>query len=188
MAAPPAAGAEDAYQFALHPYLSNTLHDGRGANLPWLQELPDPLTSVVYGSWVELNPATAERLGVQEGDLVDVASSNGSVRAPVYIYPGIRPDVVAMPIGQGHAEYGRYAKDRGVNPLQILAPETDAASGNLAWASTRVNVLPNGGHVDLVKTGGTARQLGREIVQTAAAGVQGDSAELKGIPITVLPT
>ena len=188
VAAPPAASTEDAYEFALHPYLSNTLHDGRGANLPWLQELPDPLTSVVYGSWVELNPATAERLGVKEGDLVDVGSPNGSVRAPVYIYPGIRPDVVAMPIGQGHAEYGRYAKGRGANPLQILAPETDAASGNLAWAATRVNVLPTGGHVDLVKTGGTARQLGREIVQTAAADVQGDSAELKGIPITVLPT
>ena len=58
--APQFSGASDAYPFFLHLYLSTALHDGRGANLPWMQELPDPLTSVVYGSWVELNPITAK--------------------------------------------------------------------------------------------------------------------------------
>lgn len=167
--ATPSSGANDAYPFVLHLYLSIGLHDGRGANLPWMQELPDPLTSVVYGSWVELNPATAKQLGLSEGDVVEVESAHGRVSVPVYIYPAIRPDVVAMPIGQGHGEYGRYAKHRGVNPIQILAPEIEPATGALAWSATRVKIVPTGRRVKLVKTDGTPRQLGRNIVQVVSA-------------------
>ncbi len=69
VAAPEFSGSSDVYPFVLHPYLSTGLNDGRGANLPWMQELPDPMTSVVYGSWVEMNPKTAEKLGLKEGGL-----------------------------------------------------------------------------------------------------------------------
>ncbi|HEY0687376.1 MAG TPA: molybdopterin-dependent oxidoreductase [Steroidobacter sp.] len=167
--APRFSAASEEYSFILHPYLSTGLHDGRGANLPWMQELPDPLTSVVYGSWVELNPVTAQQLGVSEGDVVDVQSAHGRISAPVYIYPAIRPDVVAMPIGQGHDEYGRYAQRRGVNPIQILAPEMEPSTGALAWSATRVKLVPTGRRVKLVKTDGASRQLGRNIVRTIKA-------------------
>jgi anaerobic selenocysteine-containing dehydrogenase len=160
--------ADDGHPFFLHPYLSAGLHDGRGANLPWMQELPDPLTSALYGSWVELNPATAAQLGVSEGDIVDVESTHGRISAPVYVYPAIRPDVVAMPIGQGHREYGRYAQGRGVNPIQILAPEVEPSTGALAWSATRVKLVPTGRRVRLLKTEGTPRELGRGIVRTTA--------------------
>ncbi|MGI9308966.1 MAG: molybdopterin-containing oxidoreductase family protein, partial [Gammaproteobacteria bacterium] len=95
-------GSEADYPLVLHPYVSNLLRDGRGANLPWLQELPDPMTSVVYGTWVEINPLTADELGVTTGDLVTIESPTGSISAPVFVYPAIRPEVIAMPIGQGH--------------------------------------------------------------------------------------
>jgi menaquinone reductase, molybdopterin-binding-like subunit len=170
--------ADDGHPFFLHPYLSAGLHDGRGANLPWMQELPDPLTSALYGSWVELNPATAAQLGVSEGDIVDVESTHGRISAPVYVYPAIRPDVVAMPIGQGHREYGRYAQGRGVNPIQILAPEVEPSTGALAWSATRVKLVPTGRRVRLLKTEGTPRDLGRGIVRTTA---------LHDIPIKVEP-
>jgi anaerobic selenocysteine-containing dehydrogenase len=166
--APQSSAANDAYPFVLHLYLSIGLHDGRGANLPWMQELPDPLTSVVYGSWVELNPVTAKELGLSEGDIVDVQSAHGRVSAPVFVYPAIRPDVVAMPIGQGHGEYGRYAKHRGVNPIQILAPEIEPSTGALAWSATRVKLVPTGRRVELVKTDGTSRQLGRGIIKVVS--------------------
>ncbi|MEX2606304.1 MAG: molybdopterin-dependent oxidoreductase, partial [Kiritimatiellia bacterium] len=90
---PEFSGSTEEYPFTLYPYLSNTLQDGHAANLPWLQELPDPLTSVVYGTWVEINPVTAGQLGLAEGDLVEIASPHGSVRAPVFVYPAIMPDV-----------------------------------------------------------------------------------------------
>ncbi|MBT8136278.1 MAG: hypothetical protein KJO54_04595, partial [Gammaproteobacteria bacterium] len=157
-------GAAGEYEFILHPYLTVGFHDGRGANLPWQQELPDPLTSVVYGSWVELNPATAERLGLREGDVVEVTSPAGTVRAPVYVYPAIMPEVVAMPIGQGHRTFGRYASNRGANPLAIVDVATDRDSGALAWGATMVSLEPTGERVKLIRTSGTPRELGRSIL------------------------
>ncbi|NIN34401.1 MAG: hypothetical protein GTO60_04605, partial [Gammaproteobacteria bacterium] len=161
-------GAAEEFPFMLHPYESAAFQDGRGANLPWMQELPDPLTSVVYGSWVEMNPVTASELGLTEGDLVDIVSPHGQLRAPVFVYPAIRPDVIAMPIGQGHSEYGRYAKERGVNPIEILSPLVETGTGALAINATRVSVVATGQHVDLIKTGGNSRELGREIVPTTS--------------------
>jgi anaerobic selenocysteine-containing dehydrogenase len=134
--------AGDAGQFPFHflPYASTAFLDGSLAHLSWLQELPDPMTSAMWSSWVEINPKTAERLGVRLGDLVEVASASGAVHAPAFISPAIAPDVVAMPVGQGHQNYTRYASGRGANPIEILAPSVEATTGALAWAATRVKV------------------------------------------------
>jgi len=158
------AGNESEYPLVLHPFITTTFFDGRGANLPWLQELPDPLTSVVYGSWAELNPMTAEELGIREGDVLEVESVAGSVRVPALIFPAIRPGVVAIPVGQGHAAYGRYAKGRGVNPLHIVETLMDEQTGDLAWAATRVKISNTGERLQIIKTGGVSRTLGRQIL------------------------
>ncbi len=175
------AGDKEHYPFVLHPYLTQAFNDGRGASLPWMQELPDPTTSVVYGSWVELNPETARRLGIHEGDLLRIESPAGAVRAPALLYPAIRPDVVAIPIGQGHSAYGRYASDRGVNPIRILAPLTDSRSGALAWAATRVRITATGERVRILKTGGNPRELGRNITGRRIAMTEIDDS---GAPVT----
>ena len=157
------AGDEKEYPFHFLPYEHLALGDGRTANQPLLQELPDPLTAVSWGSWVEINPRTAEQLGVGQGDLVAVESPHGRVDAPVVIYPGIRPDVIAMPAGQGHERYGRYASGRGANPLKILAPLAEPQTGALAWAATRVRVRKAEGRGRLVTVGTNERLLeGRE--------------------------
>jgi anaerobic selenocysteine-containing dehydrogenase len=184
--APQFSGAGDAYPFFLHPYPSIALHDGRGANLPWLQELPDPLTSVVYGSWIELNPVTAQQLGVTNGDIVDVESMHGRISAPVCVYQAIRPDVVAMPIGQGHGEYGRFAQHRGVNPIEILAPEIEPSTGALASSATRVKLVATGRRAQLLRTEGNPRELGRHIIRTTGAAATDHSARLRNIPIKVV--
>ncbi len=132
------------YPFHLHLYPSISLFDGRGANKSWLQETPDPMTTVAWQTWIEVNPHTAQRLGLQDEDIVKVISPAGEVEAIVYVYPGIREDVVAMPIGQGHERYGRYAEGRGSNPVKLLAPAADDDTGALAWAATRVRIVPAG--------------------------------------------
>ena len=159
------AGDAGKFPFVLHPYLSATLLDGRGANLPWLQELPDQLTSVVYGSWIELNPTTAGKLGIRDGDLIEVESPAGIIRAPASPSPAIEPGVVAMPFGQGHSAYGRYAQNRGVNPIQLLAMQSDQQSGELAWAGTRVKLRNTGERARVVRNHGVTRTLGRQILR-----------------------
>jgi anaerobic selenocysteine-containing dehydrogenase len=137
-------GEASQYPFHFLPYASLTFGDGSSAHLPWLQEMPDPLTSAMWSSWVEINPRTAERLQLAQGDLVDISSSQGTLRAPVMIFPGIAPDIVAMPVGQGHELFTRYASGRGVNPIAILAAATDSETGALAWAATRVKIARAG--------------------------------------------
>ena len=61
------------------------------------------------------------------------------------IFPGIAPDIVAMPVGQGHQTFTRYASGRGENPVELLAPITEPATGALAWAATRVRIARVGG-------------------------------------------
>jgi anaerobic selenocysteine-containing dehydrogenase len=132
------------YPLNLHLYPSIALFDGRGANKSWLQETPDPMTTVAWQTWVELHPETAHGLELADEDVVRVISRAGEVQAIVYVYPGIEPGVAAMPVGQGHAEYGRYAQKRGSNPLDLLVPAADEASGALAWAATRVRIEKTG--------------------------------------------
>ena len=133
----------DAAQYPFHflPYASNQFLDGSTAHLPWLQEMPDPLTSAMWSSWVEINPATAAKLGIAQGDVVDVTSAHGTVRTAAYVSPGIAPDVLAMPAGQGHTTFTRYASGRGVSPVDLLAPTTEASTGAVAWAATRVKIV-----------------------------------------------
>jgi molybdopterin-containing oxidoreductase family iron-sulfur binding subunit len=159
-------------------YFSPTLGDGRGANKPWLQELPDPVSKICWQSWVEMHPVTANKLGVTVGDIVEVKTANGAVKAPVYLFLGIRPDTIAIPIGQGHTEYGRYAKGTGVNAASLLPLGTDGAGG---WAfATRANVSTTGDNVQLVSTEGSARQHGRGIAQAITAGRGGFLGNAQG--------
>jgi molybdopterin-containing oxidoreductase family iron-sulfur binding subunit len=67
-----------------------------------------------------------------------------------------------MPVGQGHENYGRYASNRGANPIKILAPQTEAETGALAWASTRVKIAPVGKQGKLILFGGGLREWPRE--------------------------
>lgn len=136
-------GAAD-YPFYLYIYPSIALSDGRGANQSWLQETPDPMTTVAWNTWVEINPATAARVGVTNDEIVKVSSPAGEIEAVVYIYLGIRPDVIAIPVGQGHSELGRYARGRGSNPVDLLVPAADEQTGTLAWGATRVQITPTG--------------------------------------------
>ena len=88
--------------YFLRVYPSPALGDGRGANKPWLQELPDPVTKIAWQTVVEMHPETAAKLGIEEGELATVETKQGSVTAPVYLYIGIRPDTIAIAMGRGH--------------------------------------------------------------------------------------
>lgn len=133
-------GGAQEYPFHFLPYASQQFYDGSLAHLPWLQEMPDVLSTAMWGCWVEINPKTAASLGIQQGDLLEVTSAHGSLRAPALVSPGIAPDVIAMPAGQGHERFGRYANGRGANPFKILAPLIETKTDSLAWAATRVKV------------------------------------------------
>lgn len=139
-------------EFYLLPFVSPTLGEA-GANKPWLQELPDPTTTVTWGTWVEINPKTAEELGVDNDDVVLITSPAGSLEVSVYKYPAIRPDTIAIPFGRGHTAYGRYAEGRGVNPADLLNPTFNNA-GDLAFGSMKVKIEKTGKKKQLARLEG----------------------------------
>ena len=100
----------------------------------------DPETGLHYDSWIEINPEAARRLGIADGDLVWVESPVGKVKTKARLFAGTRPDCIHIPYGQGHKAYGRWAKDRGVNPNDLLVKECDFLGGFLSYYSTRVKV------------------------------------------------
>lgn len=129
--------------FFLLPFPHPHLADGGQANRPALQETPDPTTTVMWNTWVEINPETAKALGLDDDDLARLTTPAGEIVVPVYRYPAIRPDTVAIPLGQGHTAFGRYAQGRGAQVLDLLAAQHNEA-GQLAFMGMRVKLTPTG--------------------------------------------
>ena len=112
--------------------------DGRGANKPWLQELPDTLTTFMWSSWAEISVADAAQLHITTGDLVEIVSPGGTITVPAAIRPEARPGTVAIPAGGGYTDYGRYARSRGANPMTLLGTETVTGTSEVALSGTDV--------------------------------------------------
>lgn len=133
-------GDEKEYPFLLNTYKLMTHAEGRGANAPWLQQILGLHVGMRWDSWVEINPKTAEKLGISDGDWVWVESQVGRIKTRAKLYPGAMPYVVNIPYELGHKAYGRWAKGRGVNPNEILVHENDLLGGLAAFFSTRVKI------------------------------------------------
>ncbi len=163
-------------EFALVVYPSSRFADGRHANRPWMQELPDPVSKLTWHSWIEVNPASAERLGVRDGDVVRVASPHGELEVPVWVYPGIREDTVALAMGSGRTT-GRWAGGNGVNPMALLPALAEQPSGGLVHLATRVSLEPTGERIRLATIAGADTQHDRNIAPAVALSALGHADE-----------
>src|SRR5262249_11010862 len=91
------------------------VHDGAMTNVPWLLELPDPVTKLTWENAACVSPATSDRLGVRTGDVVELEVRGRSIAAPVFVVPGHADDSVALTLGWGRAGAERLARGLGVN-------------------------------------------------------------------------
>jgi len=147
-------------------YPSLHFYDGRGANRPWLQEIPDPMLKATWSSWAEMTPVTASEINAEDGQLVSLDSNHGSTDVTVIINPHLRDGVVAIPIGQGHTDFGRYGSGRGVNPMVLLDPMPETTAGGVRWAGTRVDATPRGVRRPIPRLQRTYDQEGRNLAQS----------------------
>jgi len=137
--------------------------DGRGANKPWLCEVPDTLTQVAWQTPILLRPETLAKRGLKQGDLVQVESRWGQLEAPVYESPSVHPSVAVMAIGQGHTSYGRYAEGQGLNPVVLLPPELEPSSGAPFFTAGPIALKNTGRSLKLSHTDGSRVQHDRKI-------------------------
>jgi anaerobic selenocysteine-containing dehydrogenase len=114
--------------------------NGQGANLALLQELSGLHSREYWNSWVEINPETAENLGIHEDDHVKITSPHGQLSVKVKIVPTVMPEVMIMPFGFGHKPFGRFKKRIGVNPHKIFISDSDLIVGIPSLISTKVSI------------------------------------------------
>jgi anaerobic selenocysteine-containing dehydrogenase/Fe-S-cluster-containing dehydrogenase component len=146
---------------------SSRYYDGRSANKVWLHEAPDPMTQVVYASWVEIPAETARSLDVRTGDVLRVESPHGSVELPAYVSETLAVGAVAIPTGLGHTAYGRFAQGVGQSPYALLSAEPVAESGGRRWLGVRVRLQKTGRREKLASPAGvTEVDHTREIFET----------------------
>ncbi len=113
--------------------------------LPTLQEAYGLQSFFKWGSWLEINPIAANDLGIADGDEVWVELAVDRVKVQARVYPGIWPNAVFLPQGQGHftdVTWGRFARTGqvGVNPNQLAAIETEPLTGQAVFNPTRVKI------------------------------------------------
>jgi molybdopterin-containing oxidoreductase family iron-sulfur binding subunit len=148
----------------VHVFPHIALFDGRGANRPWLQELPDPMTKVAWSDWMEVHPREAQAEGIAQGSGASLVFDGDMLFcAAAVVHPGLARATVAWPLGYGNDFAGRYAREAGGLPAEILADP--ALEVHLAaWSPTPV-ALPC--------ADGSPHQHGRELARV----VRGEEPE-----------
>jgi MoCo/4Fe-4S cofactor protein with predicted Tat translocation signal len=153
----PAKG-EDHYE--LHFYESVALRDGRHANNPWLQELPDPISKVTWGNYAAISPKLAGKLGVSEGDVIRLKTDKGQVEIPAFIQPGQEANTISVAIGYGRTQVGKAGQNVGVN----VYPLTSVNNGQRGFFAGNASVEKTGQRSELAGTQTHFSMEGRPIV------------------------
>ncbi len=107
------------YVVSLH-YSYATL-DGEFADSGWLQEIPHPVSKVVWDNYAAVSMATAKALGVKTEDMINVTINGQQVTLPVLQQPGMADNVIAVEIGYGRTQAGDVGSNVGVDVMPLLS-------------------------------------------------------------------
>jgi molybdopterin-containing oxidoreductase family iron-sulfur binding subunit len=139
-----------------------SVYDGRFANNAWLQELPKALTKLTWDNAALISPATAARLALVSGDVVELRHGGRTIRIPVWLAPGQAADTLTLHLGYGRTRAGRVGNGTGfnVNPLRTTAA-LDILTG--------VELVKTGETYELASTQDHWSLEGRNLVRVATA-------------------
>ncbi len=141
-------------------YPSVALGDGRYANVPWLQELPDPVSKIVWDNYLAVSPEMAQKEGLQDGTIVELTVGSKTVKIPVFRQPGMHDSVVALAVGYGRDGAGKVAKDIGVNAFALAS----VGAGQLVTAGLPVSLKKTSERYELACTHLHHSMEGRQLV------------------------
>lgn len=112
--------AESTSGFSLYLKESYAVRDGRFANNGWLQELPHPVSKVVWDNYAAISPTSAKEVGVNNEDLVEITIGNNSLIIPVMIQPGAADNTITIELGYGRINGGTVGTGVGFNAYSLL--------------------------------------------------------------------
>jgi molybdopterin-containing oxidoreductase family iron-sulfur binding subunit len=117
-------------------YSMPKLGDGRMANNPWVQEAPDPISSITWDNFLNVSPQYAKKLDLHNDDVVDVTAGGVTVQLPVNVQPGMHPGVVSVAVGYGRRAAGKVGDGAGVD----VYPFVNVVGDRLVFAGQPVFV------------------------------------------------
>ncbi len=126
------------YPLLLVPFRMSRIDGGEGGKIPWVIESSGPMAQLLWDGWVEVNPVTADRFGVKNGDSVWVESKRGKIKLRANVRPGIVEGVVSVPAGLGH-KVGTWS-DVGANVMDVVEKEYEKRTGLPSWQTTPVKI------------------------------------------------
>jgi len=133
-------GDEKEYPFILSNYQPLLTIENGSQNYPWAQEILLVMHGLGWTNFVEINSQTAHELKIKDKEWVWVESPFNRIKVRARVIEGIHPEVVTIARGQGHYAGGKWQKDIGVNPNEIIGVDYDRLSGQSSFLNTRVKV------------------------------------------------
>jgi len=137
-----------------------SVHDGRYANNPWLQELPRPLTKITWDNAALVAPALAARLGLANDDVVALRHGDARIEAPVWVLPGHPDNAVTIALGYGRTRAGRVGDGHGVDAYRLR-------TSRFPWFVSGVTLEPTPRRDKLATTQHHHAMEGRDLVRVA---------------------
>ncbi len=134
--------------------------DGRLADNAWLLETPRAFTRLTWDNAALIAPATARRLDVVEGDMLEITAGAGKLKAPAFVLPGHAPDCVTLPLGFGRRA-GGLSVGQGFDAYRLRAAATP-------WVAAATSVAKTGERVPLATVQGHDRVAGRDLIREGA--------------------
>lgn len=110
---------QSGYEIVLYPTVQ--LGDGTFANVPWLQELPDPVTKIVWDNYASVSVKTAADLKLKEGQIIEITVAGKKMEVPVHIQPGLHDQVLAIAVGYGRTHVGKVGNKVGFNSFELAS-------------------------------------------------------------------
>lgn len=111
---------------------------GSHTDLPWLQEMPDPITKATWDNYILMSVKDAEAAGMKatsRGAVYKVSLGDRSVELPVIVQPGQAAGAIGIAVGYGRTHCGKAGKDIGKNIYPLLAMGSGAVS-NIVYGIT----------------------------------------------------
>lgn len=149
----------------LNLYTKVGVGDGRGANNPWLQELPDPISKVCWDNYASIGKVTADKLNLKDGDVITVKTKGGNIEGiPVLVQPGQARDTISIALGYGRTAGGRVAKNVGKNAYPLVTFNGKTYN----YTATDVTIEKTGDDYELPQTQTHHTIEGRDIIREAS--------------------
>jgi molybdopterin-containing oxidoreductase family iron-sulfur binding subunit len=156
-----ARSANFAGKLSLALYEKVSLRDGAHANNPWLQELPDPITRITWDNYVNVSLKLAERLQLEEGQVVSISKGATTIELPVHIQPGQHDDCISMALGYGRTKAGKVGSNIGENAFPLVSYE----NGSFQYLTTEIKLEKLAERVEFAKTQVQDNHEGRGIIK-----------------------